>query len=328
MDKVKEEVLAKWTPDKVEEACGVGPEQLLKVATWLHQNRPGTIVWCMGQTQHTIGNAIVRASCILQLALGNVGKSGGGTNIFRGHDNVQGATDVGPNPDSLPGYYGIVEGSWKHFAKAWGVEFDWLKGRFAAPAMMSKPGITVSRWIDGVLEKNELIDQDSNLKGVFFWGHAPNSQTRGLDMKRAMDKLDLLVVVDPYPSATAAMAAMPGKPEDANPNRAVYLLPAATQFETSGSCTASNRSLQWREKVIEPLWESRSDHMIMYQLAEKLGFGKELVKNYKLQQSKAWTNPCQKTSCAKSINRSGPLAIPAKALSVSRRICAICTFLT
>ncbi|MFM1766367.1 MAG: Formate dehydrogenase, partial [Pseudomonadota bacterium] len=145
-------------------------------------------------------------------------------------------TDVGPNPDSLPGYYGLVEGSWKHFAKAWGVEFDWIKGRFASPAMMSKPGITLSRWIDGVMEKNELIDQDSNLKGVFYWGHAPNSQTRGLEMKRAMDKLDLLVVVDPYPSATASMAAMPGKPEDLNPNRAVYLLPACTQFETTGSC--------------------------------------------------------------------------------------------
>ena len=63
--------------------------------------------------------------------------------------------------------------------------------------MMTKPGITVSRWIDGVLEKNEMIDQDSNLRGVVFWGHAPNSQTRGLEMKRAMDKLDLLVVVDP-----------------------------------------------------------------------------------------------------------------------------------
>jgi formate dehydrogenase major subunit len=46
--------------------------------------------------------------------------------------------------------------------------------------------------------KNELIDQDSNLRGVFYWGHAPNSQTRGLEMKKAMDKLDLLVVVDPY----------------------------------------------------------------------------------------------------------------------------------
>ena len=303
MDKVKEEVLAKWTPAAVEEACGVKEEQMLRVAKMLHVHNPGTIVWCMGQTQHTIGNAMVRASCILQLALGNVGKSGGGTNIFRGHDNVQGATDVGPNPDSLPGYYGIAEGSWKHFAKAWGVEFDWLKGRFASPAMMTKPGITVSRWIDGVLEKNELIDQDSNLKGVFYWGHAPNSQTRGLEMKRAMDMLDLLVVVDPYPSATASMAAMPGDPKDLNPNRAVYLLPAATQFETSGSCTASNRSIQWREKVIEPLWESRSDHMIMYQLADKLGFGAELVKNYKLQKVKGQDEPVVE-DILREINRS------------------------
>ena len=283
MENVKAEVLAKWTPDKVEEACGVKEAQVLKVATMLSENRPSTVVWCMGQTQHTTGNAVVRATCILQLALGNVGKSGGGTNIFRGHDNVQGATDVGPNPDSLPGYYGIVEGAWKHFAKVWGVDFEWIKKQFASPAMMSKPGITVSRWIDGVLEKNELIDQDPNLRGVFMWGHAPNSQTRGLEMKRAMDKLDLLVVVDPYPSATASMAAMPGKAEDLNANRAVYLLPAATQFETSGSVTASNRSIQWREKVIEPLWESRSDHMIMQQFADKLGFGKELSVNYKMQ---------------------------------------------
>jgi formate dehydrogenase major subunit len=291
MEDVKKEVMAKWTPDKVEEACGVPEAQVFKVAQMMAMNRPSTLVWCMGQTQHTTGNAIVRASCIVQLALGNIGMSGGGANIFRGHDNVQGATDIGPNPDSLPGYYGIVEGSWRHYAKAWGVDYDWIKGRFASPAMMSKPGITVSRWIDGVLEKNELIDQDSNLRAVFYWGHAPNSQTRGLEMKRAMDMLDLLVVVDPYPSATAAMAAMPGRPEDLNKNRAVYLLPATSQFETSGSVTASNRSIQWREKVIEPLWESRSDHMIMYQFAQKLGFDKELVKNVKLQKVKGMDEP-------------------------------------
>jgi formate dehydrogenase major subunit len=290
MDKVREEVLAKWTPDKVLEACGVDEATCLQAARTMAENRPSTIVWCMGQTQHTIGNAMVRASCILQLALGNIGVSGGGANIFRGHDNVQGATDVGPNPDSLPGYYGLAEGSFRHYANVWGVDFDWIKGRYA-PGMMTKSGMTVSRWIDGVLEKNELIDQDSNLRGLFFWGHAPNSQSRGLEMKRAMDKLDLLVVIDPFPSATAAMAAMPGKPEDLNPNRAVYLLPACTQFETSGSCTASNRSIQWRERVIEPLWESRSDHMIMYQLAQKLGFDKELVKNVKLQKVKGMDEP-------------------------------------
>ena len=302
MDKVREECLAKWTPDKVEEACGVDEATCLKVAKTMAENRPSTIVWCMGQTQHTIGNAIVRASCLLQLALGNVGKSGGGTNIFRGHDNVQGATDVGPNPDSLPGYYGLVEGSWKHFAKAWGVDFEWIKKQYA-PGMMGKPGMTVSRWIDGVLEKNELIDQDSNLRGLFFWGHAPNSQSRGLDMKKAMDKLDLLVVIDPFPSASAAMAAMPGKPEDQNKNRAVYLLPATTQFETTGSVTASNRSIQWREKVIDPLWESRTDHMIMYQLAVKLGFDKELVKNYKMVQGKGGMEP-ETESILREINKS------------------------
>ncbi|GAO24718.1 formate dehydrogenase [Alicycliphilus sp. B1] len=160
MDKIREEVMAKWTPDKVEEASGVSEAVLAQAAEMMAKNRPSTLVWCMGQTQHSIGNAMVRASCIVQLALGNVGVPGGGANIFRGHDNVQGATDIGPNPDSLPGYYGLAEGSWKHFANAWGVDLDWIKSRYASPAMMAKNGITVSRWIDGVLEKNELIDQD------------------------------------------------------------------------------------------------------------------------------------------------------------------------
>src|SRR6202171_2528038 len=261
MDKVKDEILAKWTPANVEEVCGVPEAQVFKVAEMMAKNRPSTLVWCMGQTQHTIGNAIVRASCIVQLALGNIGVSGGGANIFRGHDNVQGATDVGPNPDSLPGYYGLAAGAWKHFAAVWGVDYDWIKSQFASQAMMEKPGMTVSRWIDGVLEKNDLIDQDSNLRAMVFWGHAPNSQTRGMEMQAALQALDTLVIVDPYPSATAAMAAMPPDERSLailnkaglkpNPSRAVYLLPACTQFETSGSVTASNRSLQWREKVID-----------------------------------------------------------------------------
>jgi formate dehydrogenase major subunit len=302
MDKVRDEVLKNWTPDKVQEVCGVDEATVFKAAKTMADNRPSTIVWCMGQTQHSIGNAMVRASCIVQLALGNIGVSGGGANIFRGHDNVQGATDVGPNPDSLPGYYGVAEGAWKHFAAAWKLDYDWLAKRFA-PGMMTKAGMTVSRWVDGVLEKNELIDQDSNLRGLFFWGHAPNSQSRGLEMKKAMDKLDLLVVVDPFPSATAAMAAMPGRPEDQNPKRAVYLLPAATQFETSGSVTASNRSLQWREKVIEPLFESRTDHMIMYQLAEKLGFGQELVKSIKVVPGKGGMMEPEPEEMLREINR-------------------------
>ena len=272
MDKVKEEVLKKWTPDNVTDVTGVPEAEVFHVAKTLAENRPGFIIWAMGQTQHSTGNAVVRASNILMLALGNVGRSGGGCNIYRGHDNVQGATDVGPNPDTLPGYYPVaVPGSWTHWARVWNIDLKWLQDRYA-PGMMGKPGITVSRWIDGVMEKNENIDQDSNIRAMFYWGHAPNSQTRGLDMVKAMKMLDLMVVIDPYPSATAAMSAMPVEGVQEKPGRGVYLLPAATQFETEGSVTASNRSLQWREKVIDPLFESRSDQAIMLAFARKLGF--------------------------------------------------------
>jgi formate dehydrogenase major subunit len=269
MDKVRDEVM-KWTPERAKEVTGISEEDLYKIAETMAKNRPSSIVWCMGQTQHTIGNAMVRAFCVFQLALGNIGVMGGGANIFRGHDNVQGATDIGPNPDSLPGYYGVAPGAFAHWARVWNIDLEWLKKQYASPAMMTKPGMTVSRWIDGVMEKNELIDQDSNLRALVFWGHAPNSQSRGKEMVEAMKKLDLLVVIDPYPSATAAMAAMVRKD-------GVYLLPAATQYETSGSVTASNRSLQWREKVIEPLFEAKPDQTIMYLFAKKFGFADQLV---------------------------------------------------
>jgi formate dehydrogenase major subunit len=271
MDKVKEEVMAKWTPDKVADVTGVPEEQMHAVAKTLAENRPGFVIWAMGQTQHNNANAIVRASNILMLALGNVGRSGGGCNVYRGHDNVQGATDVGPNPDTLPGYYPVaVPGAWAHWAKVWNVDLAWLKKQYASEAMMAKPGMTVSRWIDGVTEKNDAVDQDPNLRAIIFWGHAPNSQTRGLEMLEAMKKIDLMVVIDPYPSASAAMFAKVRQD-------GAYLLPAATQFETEGSVTASNRSLQWREKVIDPLFDSRTDQMIMYQLAQKLGFADQFL---------------------------------------------------
>jgi formate dehydrogenase major subunit len=272
MDDVRTEV-AKWTPDVVSNVTGVPEETVFKAAEMLAKNRPSSVVWCMGITQHHVGTANVRALSILQLALGNIGVQGGGANIYRGHDNVQGATDVGPNPDSLPGYFGIAEGAWKHFAAVWGVEYDWLLKRFGSKELMEKPGTTVSRWFDAVLEKNEYVDQPSNVRAVVYWGHAPNSQTRLPDMQLAMQKLDLLVVIDPYPTMTSAMH---GRKDG------VYLLPAATQFETQGSVTASNRSIQWRERVIQPIFESRTDHEIMYRFARKFGFHEQLCKNIKV----------------------------------------------
>ena len=285
MDQIREEV-AKWNPAETERVTGVPGEQLERVARTLANNRPGTVIWCMGGTQHTNGNNNTRAYCVLQLALGNMGVSGGGTNIFRGHDNVQGATDLGVLSHDLPGYYGLAAGSWAHWARVWQEDLDWLKGRFVnlkgadgndaldgdgkPISLMNTNGIPVSRWIDGVLENKDNMDQNDNVRAMVLWGHAANSQTRGTEMKTAMEKLDMLVVIDPYPTVAAAMH---------DRTDGVYLLPAATQFETRGSVTASNRSLQWRDQVVAPLFECKPDHTIIKMFADKFGFTDRLFRN-------------------------------------------------
>jgi len=277
MDEIRAEV-KKWTPDEVERVVGVPGSQLERVARTLANNRPGTLIWCMGGTQHTTGNNNTRAYCILQLALGNMGVSGGGTNIFRGHDNVQGATDFCVLSHSLPGYYGLSAGSWAHWARVWEEDLDWLKGQFDVikdkegkdKPLMNLKGIPVSRWIDGILEDKDNIDQPNNVRAMVLWGHAPNSQTRGKEMKTAMEKLDMLVVIDPYPTVSAVMN---------DRTDGVYLLPAATQYETRGSVTASNRTVQWRDRVTAPAFETLPDQDIMAKFARKFGWADRLFRN-------------------------------------------------
>ena len=278
MDQIKEEV-AKWNPEEVERVTGTPGSQLERVARTLANNRPGTVIWCMGGTQHTNGNNNTRAYCVLQLALGNMGTAGGGTNIFRGHDNVQGATDLGVLADTLPGYYGLSAGSWAHWARVWEEDLDWLKGQFSQETvgdtpMMNLTGIPVSRWIDGVLEDKENLDQPDNTRVMVLWGHAPNSQTRLPEMKTAMEKLDTLVVIDPFPTVSAVLQ---------DRSDGVYLLPATTQFETRGSVTASNRSIQWRDQVMAPMFESKTDHEIMGLFSQKFGFHDKIFRNIALE---------------------------------------------
>jgi formate dehydrogenase major subunit len=280
MDQIKDEV-KKWTPEEVERVTGAPGSQLRRVARTLANSRPGTVIWCMGGTQHTNGNNNTRAYCVLQLALGNMGTAGGGTNIFRGHDNVQGATDLGVLSHTLPGYYGLAKGSWAHWGRVWGEDMDWLDAQFATikdkdgkdQSLQQLSGIPVSRWIDGVLEDPENMDNPNKVRAMVLWGHAPNSQTRGKEMKTAMEQLDMLVVVDPFPTVSAVMH---------DRTDGVYLLPACTQFETRGSVTASNRSIQWRDRIIEPLFESRPDEVIIAKLANKFGFADRLFRNIEM----------------------------------------------
>ena len=281
MDDIRKEV-EKWTPEEVERVSGVPGAQLERVAKMFATEKPATLIWCMGATQHTVGTANVRAFCIALLATGNVGQFGAGANIFRGHTNVQGATDLGLDIVTLPLYYGLVEGAWRHWCRVWEVDFEWMASRFhtytgadGKPVkMMHTPGIPSTRWFDATLLPKEQVAQSDNLKAMFVMGHGGNTVTRIPEASAGVDKLDLLVVADPVPTTWAIMG---------NRKENTYLLPAATSYEVAGSRTASNRSLQWGEQIVKPIFEAKDDNEIMYRLAVKLGFADRMFKNIKVE---------------------------------------------
>jgi formate dehydrogenase major subunit len=275
----------KWTPDEVERVSGVPGEQLKRVAQMFATQKPATLVWCMGQTQHTVGTANVRASCMLLLLTGNVGGQGMGANIFRGHDNVQGATDVGLDIVTLPFYYGLVEGAWKHWSRVWEVDYDYLASRFDVSTgadgkpvkLMETPGIPLTRWFDAVLLPKDQVAQKDNVRAMFVQGHASNSITRIPESLKGLAMLDLLVVADPHPTTWASLAVEAGRKDN------MYLLPVCTQFEAKGSRVASNRSMQWGEQVVKPIFESKDDLQVIYLLARKFGFADKMFKNIKIE---------------------------------------------
>jgi len=275
-DDAKKEI-EKWDPAEVERVSGVPGEQLKRVAEMFATQKPATLIWCMGQTQHTVGTANVRTSCMALLLTGNVGKPGTGANIFRGHDNVQGATDVGLDIVTLPFYYGLVEGAWKHWARVWEVDYNYLLARFDDKKMMETPGIPLTRWFDAVLLPKDQVAQKDNVRAMFVQGHASNSITRIPESIKGLEKLDLLVVADPHPTTWAVLAVKAGRKDG------TYLLPVCTQFESSGSRVASNRSLQWGEQVVSPSFESKDDYQVIHLMAKKLGFADAMLKNIKVE---------------------------------------------
>jgi formate dehydrogenase major subunit len=272
MDEIRKEV-ENWPPDEVERVSGIPGEQLQRIARIFATEKPATLIWCMGQTQHTVGTANVRASCILLLATGNIGNFGNGANIFRGHDNVQGATDVGLDVTTLPLYYGLAEDAWRHWCRVWEVDYDWMVARFDSKKMMETPGIPSTRWFDATLMAKEQVGQSDNLRAMLVFGHAGNTITRMPLAAKGIEALDLLVIADTVPTTWAVLS------ERKNDT---FLLPTGTQFESSGTRTASNRSLQWYDAVVKPIFEAKEDYEIMCLLARKFGFADQLFKNVKV----------------------------------------------
>lgn len=266
--------IEKWPPDEVERVTGLPEAQVKRVAEMFAKQRPSTLIWAMGQTQFSFGTANVRASCLLLLLTGNVGSSGSGANIFRGHTNVQGATDLGLDVVTLPLYYGLTEDAWRHWCRVWEVDYDWMRARFPDKKIMETPGIPSTRWFDATLLPKDQIAQPNPVQAMFIMGHGANTITRMPEAARGIEKLELLVVCDPYPTAWSVLSGR---------KNGTYLLPTCTSFEMDGSRTASNRSLQWGEQIVKPVFESKNDYDIMYLLAKKLGFAEQMFKNIKVE---------------------------------------------
>ena len=293
MDEIRAEV-AKWTPEEVERVSGVPGPQLRRVAEIMAMNRPSTVVWCMGATQKTVGTANVRAYSILQLALGNMGKvRAAGTNIFRGHDNVQGATDMGVDVTTLPAYLGLDEGAWRHFCRAWGVEYEWMLSRFASKKLMETKGIPTTRWFDGVTLPTGVswINRTTSSAMMVF---GPRGQLRSPASRRCAPGSTSSSYAGGGRSASDDVRDLRQPPQKRHLSAARLHVVRAVR----GRLTASNRSLQWREQVVKPIFESKHGRR------DPLSAGQEVRvspnSSARTSTCDGTTSPSSRTSCARS----------------------------
>ncbi|MFB6205592.1 MAG: formate dehydrogenase subunit alpha, partial [Haloglomus sp.] len=259
----------------------------------------------MGGTQHNNGTQNIRSYALSSLASGSAARSGGGLQVMRGHSNVQGATDLAVASHILPGYYPLSPGGWSWWADVWNkspytsgsTSFQDLYQKFelmpedkyvrqspsdegpqdidtdfpAENSMMFQNGLTVARWFEGALPKEDRLHdtplyQPDEVKVAFFWGHSANSISEMRKMKEGIENLDLMVVVDLFPSVVSVLPDF----EDAPP---ILLLPCASQYEHHRSVTNSHRSVQWSEPVRPPSHNTKPDMQIMQELAGRFGFG-------------------------------------------------------
>ena len=155
--------------------------------------------------------------------------------------------------------------------------------------MMGASGIPATRYFDAALLPNDQVQQNDNVKAMMVFGHGANTFTRMPVAARGLEKIDLLVVADPHPTTWSVLGER---------KNGTYLLPTCTQYESRGTRTASNGSLQAYQRIVTPLFESKSDGEIIYLLAKKLGFADRMFKNIKVTDERRLPKTCWRRSIA------------------------------
>jgi formate dehydrogenase major subunit len=290
---------SRYTPDMVEQYCGVPKDLFLKVAeTYCSASGPdktGTICYAVGWTQHSKGVQIIRTAAILQLLLGNVGRPGGGVLALRGHASIQGSTDVATLYDILPGYlptpmFNKDANSFKDYIKkhrattGWWANFDkyivsFLKSYYGDAATAEND--YCFDWLPRVTGDHShfgywLDMMDGKVDGLFMMGQNPAvGAPNGRLERKALAKLKWLVVRDFVETEPASFWYNSAEVErgELNPDTIateVFLMPAAGVPEKDGTFVNTQRLLQFHNKGPEPPGDSRSETWFMYHLGRLL----------------------------------------------------------
>ncbi len=290
---------SRYTPELVSKTTGTPKEKLLEVyklyASTGKPDKAGTELYAMGWTQHTVGTQNIRAMCIIQLLLGNMGIAGGGINALRGESNVQGSTDHGLLFHILPGYMPVPSAELKdtaayiekHTPKSkdpqsanwWGNRnkylISYLKAIYGAKATKENDfGYAWLPKLDPGMNGSWLMIFDNMIKGkfkgFFAWGQNPAcSGSNSNKVRGALAKLDWMVTTNLFDNETASFWKGPGV-DSAKIKTEVFFLPAAASFEKEGSVTNSGRWAQWRTAAVKPLGQSKPDAEIIHELFQKV----------------------------------------------------------
>jgi len=288
----------RYTLEKVSQITGTPTDDLKKVykvyGSTGTPNKAGTELYAMGWTQHTVGVQNIRAMCIIQLLLGNMGIAGGGINALRGESNVQGSTDHALLFHILPGYLPTPRAQWATLAdynKTTPASKDprsanWWKNRpkYVVSFLKSMYGDKATKendfgysWmpkLDPTQDASWLNLFDEMYKGTFTgffsWGMNPAcSSANAGKVRQALAKLDWMVNVNVFDSETGSFWKGPGM----NPKKIkteVFQLPCAASMEKEGSISNSGRWMQWRYKASNPPGEAKPDGDIMFELYKKV----------------------------------------------------------
>jgi formate dehydrogenase major subunit len=263
---------------------GATEEEIKLVADTMVKNKPGTILYALGMTQHTVGVQNIRSFGVLQLLLGNVGKPGSGINALRGEPNVQGSTDMACLFGYLPGYlsppnHDVADidtwtkgsGTFRrtfliNLLKAWFGEHATPDNEFCFNLLPKKNG-KVNYSLFQIFE----TALEGKMKFAYFMGQNPLVTSPNLSVvQEGLSNLDMLVVQDLFEIETAAFWEKREGVDPKSIDTEVIFLPAASFLEREGSLTNSGRMVQWRYTGIEPVGQSKPDLLILDLIFKKV----------------------------------------------------------